>query len=333
MKASNRSTIVTMSDNTLAAIIHQIRWEAPRIISLELRPAEPGRPFVQAAAGAHIDLHLAPGLVRSYSLVHPDQIGQYTIAVLQDPNSRGGSRHVHEKLRVGQTITLGVPRNHFELQEDAPASVLVAGGIGITPLYAMLQRLAVLGRPAHLIYAARSRRDAAYVQEIAQLVAEHPQLSVEWHWDDEKAAPPALASLLAGTPSSTHLYACGPAPLLDAFESVCAQLSLPNTHLERFSALQAAPPEQAGAYTVELKRSGKLVAVPAGANLLETLLAAGVEMSHSCKEGICGACETRVLEGEVEHLDGILTSQEKAANKSMMVCVSRCRSERLVLDA
>jgi ferredoxin-NADP reductase len=322
-----------MSDPTVAAIIHQMRLEAPHIISLELRPADANKPFFPAQAGAHIDLHLADALVRSYSLVHPSPGGKYTVAVLRDRNSRGGSRHVHEQLRVGQTITIGQPRNHFALQEEASASVLIAGGIGITPVYAMLQRLAELKRPARLIYCARCRSEAAYVDEIAQLVAAHSQLSVDWHWDDEKGGPPDLGALLAGTPVSTHLYACGPAPLLDAFESACARLGLPHAHLERFAAPAASTSGEAVAYTVELKKSGQSVLVPAGANLLDTLLASGLNLSHSCKEGICGACETKVLAGEVEHLDGILTKQEQAANKSMMICVSRCRSSRLVLDA
>lgn len=325
--------LATMSESTVAAIIHQMRLEAPHIISLELLPADADQPFLPAQAGAHIDLHLADGLVRSYSLVHPNQDSKYTIAVLRDRNSRGGSRHVHEQLRVGQKITISKPRNHFALQEEASASVLIAGGIGITPVYAMLQRLAQLGRSAHLIYCARSRSEAAYVDEIAQLVAKHPHLSVTWYWDDERSGPPALDALLAGTPQSTHLYACGPAPLLDAFESVCARLGLPNVHLERFAAPSVSASVEAGSYTVELRKSGQSVLVPAGANLLDTLLASGFNLSHSCKEGVCGACETKVLEGDVEHLDGILTKQEQAANKSMMICVSRCRSARLVLDA
>lgn len=322
-----------MQANSITAIVHQMRIEAPNIVSLELRPTDVQRPFVQGQAGAHIDLHLSDGLVRSYSLVHPDQSSKYTVAVLKDRNSRGGSRYIHEKLRVGQVLTISEPRNNFSLIEDAPATVLIAGGIGITPLYAMLQRLAKLGCSAHLIYCARSLSEAAYVHEIEKLVESHPKLSVYWHWDDEKGAPPALEKLLAGTSASNHLYACGPVPLLDAFEAACSKLGLPNAHLERFSAPVTLSSGESGSYTVELRKSGKSVTVPAGANLLETLLSSGFNMSHSCKEGICGACETRVLEGDIEHLDGILTKQEQAANKSMMICVSRCRSEHLVLDA
>ena len=255
-----------MSDNTIPAIVHQMRMESPQIISLELRPVDPMKPFIQAQAGAHIDLHLQAGLVRSYSVVYPDQAGRYTVAVLKDRNSRGGSQHVHDKLRVGQTIQISEPRNHFALEEDAPANVLIAGGIGITPLYAMLQRLAELDRPAHLIYCARSRNDAAYADEIAALVARSPNLSVYWHWDDEKAAPPMLDALLAGTHPSTHLYACGPLPLLNAFESACAQLELTNVHLERFAAPVAATAGESGSYTVELRKSGQSDSVPAGAN-------------------------------------------------------------------
>ena len=325
-----------MSESSIPVIVHQMRLEAPEIVSLELRPVPGGPALPAVSAGAHIDLQLAPGLVRSYSLVYPDQAGAYTVAVLKDRASRGGSRRVHEQLRVGQTLQIGAPRNHFALHEDAPSSVLIAGGIGITPIYAMLQRLAALGRPARLIYAARSAREAAYVAEIERLLARAPQLSVHWHWDDEQGGPPDLQALLAGTEADAHLYACGPAPLLQAYERACETLGLQRVHLERFAALAPAPSAASASgsdCTVELRQSGKTVQVPADANLLDTLLAAGCSLSYSCHEGVCGACETRVLEGEVEHLDSILTADEQRANKSLMPCVSRPRSARLVLDA
>ena len=183
--------------SSLSVIVHQMRLEAPEIVSLELRPVAGGPELPAASAGAHIDLHLAPGLVRSYSLVYPTQPGAYTVAVLKDRASRGGSRQVHEQLRVGQRLQISAPRNHFALHEDAPSSVLVAGGIGITPIYAMLQRLAELGRPTRLIYAARSARDAAYVSEIQALLARSPRLSVHWHWDDEQGGPLDVAGRIA----------------------------------------------------------------------------------------------------------------------------------------
>ncbi len=273
-----------MPDATLPAVIHQMRLEAPGIVSLVLKPSDASRPFPPAQPGAHIDLHLGPVGVRSYSLVHPQQAGSYTIAVLQDPKSRGGSRHVHEQLRVGQVIPVSAPRNHFPLNEDAPATVLIAGGIGITPIFAMLERLAQLGSAAHLIYCARSRREAAYVQELADIVAAHPRLSVHWHWDDVQGGPPSLETLLAGTPASTHLYACGPAPLLNAYEAACARLGLPNAHLERFKAAATAPEPEGGNYTVEMRKSGKRIQVPAGANLLDALLDAECPVAFSCGE-------------------------------------------------
>lgn len=317
---------------THPARLHQIRWEAPHIISLELVAANGAPPFQPAPAGSHIDLHLGAGRVRSYSLVHPQQQGAYTVAVLKDRDSRGGSRHVHEQLRVGDVIPISPPRNHFALQEDAEHNVLVAGGIGITPIYAMLQRLAALGASAHLVYSARSRQDAAYVHAIQTLIQQNPQISVHWHWDGENGGPPVLTDLLAGHPPGSHFYACGPVPMLGAFEAACAQLGFKHVHLERFAAVQAPNTGSASAYTVELRRTGKTVAVPAGANLLDTLLSAGCDLPYSCHEGICGACETRVLSGEVEHLDSVLTHDEQTANQSMMVCVSRCRSGHLVLD-
>lgn len=317
----------------LQALVVQQRHEARDVLSLELRPARAADRFPAAAPGAHIDLHLAPGLVRSYSLVQAGTADRYTVAVLKDRASRGGSRHVHERLRVGQVIPIGAPRNHFPLHEDAPASVLVAGGIGITPVYAMLQRLAQLGRRAHLVYGARSRADAAYVAEIEALVGAHPALSAHFHWDDVQQAAPDLERLLSGHAPTTHAYCCGPGPMLDAFAAACQRLGLVHAHMERFAAAPQVDAGSTAGYTVELRRSGRTLAVPAGANLLDALLQAGCDISFSCREGLCGACETRVLSGDIEHRDSLLTPAERAANKSLMPCVSACRSATLALDA
>ena len=323
-----------MSSPTLQALVHHLRHEATGIVSVELRPLAPATTFPVVEAGAHIDLHLGNGLVRSYSLINPGESHRCVVAVLNDRNSRGGSRYVHGQLRVGQTIPISAPRNHFRLQEDAPHSVLLAGGIGITPVYAMFQRLAELQRSAQLIYCARNRQEAAFVAEIEALVHAHPTLSLRCRFDEEQGGPPDLVQLLDGHAKDTHFYACGPAPMLDACERACELLGQAHVHLERFAAGAPVTPSTAAAgYSVELRKSGKTVQVAPGVVLLDALLDAGVVLDHSCREGVCGACETKVISGDVEHHDLILTQQERAANKSMMICVSRCRSGRLVLDA
>lgn len=323
---------------TLQALVHAIRHEAEGIISIELRPAAEGVAFPAFTPGAHIDLHLGNGLVRSYSLCMPaSEPGarhpSYRVGVLRDRGSRGGSRWVHEQLRVGQTITISAPRNHFELDASASHSVLVAGGIGVTPLLCMLRQLTSEGRSVEMVYCARNRREAAFVEDIEDLAAAHG-VSVQWHFDQEAGQPPQLAALLAGKGAGSHYYCCGPTAMLDAFEATCGQLGYPHVHIERFAAVELPPDAQDGAFDVYLEQSDKTVHVPAGKSLLDALLDEGVACDHSCKEGVCGSCEVRVLDGEIEHHDGILTKKEKESNQVMMVCVSRAKSQspRLVLD-
>jgi len=323
-----------MPSPTLTARIHAMCHEAQGVISIELRPAEGAAAFPPFTAGAHIDLHLPNGLVRSYSLLNSQDDGQrYVIGVLHDRNSRGGSRHVHEQLRIGTQLPISAPRNNFALDESARHSVLVAGGIGVTPMLSMLDRLVALSRQVDVIYCARSRREAPFVERVKALALDG-DVRVTWHFDDERGGPPRLDELLAACPADTHVYCCGPGPMLDAFELACAEHGYANRHIERFSAasdVADAAMAQEG-YRVELRRSGKTLDVPVGASLLDTLLEAGVKHDFSCREGVCGACETKVLAGEVDHRDSILGKAERAANKTMMVCVSGCRKGPLVLD-
>ncbi len=321
-----------MTEALLEARVQALRLEARDVISVELQPAQPGGTLPPFEPGSHIDLHLADGLVRSYSLLNGASDRRYVIGVLKSRDSRGGSRHVHEQLRLGAQLRISAPRNNFRLVEDAPRSVLVAGGIGVTPLLAMLRRLAQLGRAAEFIYCARSRQDAAFLGELEALAASHPQVGLRCHFDDVAGGPPDLLELLGGRPADTHFYCCGPAPMLAAFERGCEVLGLKNSHLERFTPLEQAPSVGTGECLVELRRSGRTAAVAPGVSILDALLAAGVDAEHSCREGICGACETRVISGDVEHRDSILTEDERSANKSMMICVSRCRGGTLVLD-
>lgn len=306
--------------------VHAMRFEAQGIVSVELVSPQ-GAELPAFAAGAHIDLHLPNGVVRSYSLSNsPLERQRYVIGVLNDRNSRGGSRYVHEQLRVGATIQIGAPRNNFPLDESAAHTVLIAGGIGITPIYSMLNELRRMGKSVELLYCARSRNEAAFVDH---LVAEG---RAQTHFDQEAGGPPDLRGYLASKPAASHFYCCGPTPMLNAFESLCAELNLPHVHVERFAPAEPVVAMQGSEYECQLARSQKMVLVPAGKSLLDALLEAGVDVDHSCREGVCGSCETAVLDGVPEHRDGVLTKAERESGKTMMVCVSGCKGNRLVLD-
>lgn len=321
-----------MGEALLDVRVHALRLEARDVISVELQPAEAGAKLPAFEPGAHIDLHLPDGLVRSYSLLNSASERRYVIGVLNARDSRGGSRYVHEQLRLGAQLRISAPRNHFRLLEDAPRMVLLAGGIGVTPLLAMLRRLVQLGKPVEFIQCARSRADGAFLHEIESIAAEHPQVQLRHHFDDVQGGPPDLRKLLAGKPADTHFYGCGPSPMLAAFEDACAALGHVHVHLERFAPIDQAPSTVTQTCTVELRRSGRSLQVGPDVSILDAVLAAGIPADYSCHEGMCGACETKVISGDVEHRDSILTQQERAASKSMMICVSRCRGGTLVLD-
>ena len=217
-------------DNRLAAFVHTLRFEAQGILGVELRPQD--QVFPPFSAGAHIDLHLPNGLVRSYSLLNsPEDCGRYVLGILRDRGSRGGSAFVHDSLRVGMQLQISRPRNLFPLEENAAHSVLVAGGIGVTPIYCMFNRLRALGRSVELLYCARSRQEAAFVEELAASDA-----AIQLHFDDEKGGPMDLGAFLGARASTAHFYCCGPTPMIDAFETHCERLGHPHVHIERFAA-------------------------------------------------------------------------------------------------
>lgn len=307
--------------------VRRIEWEAEGVISVELQRPD-GAPLPAFSAGAHIDLTLPNGLTRSYSLLSDQSDNQrYVIGVGLDAASRGGSAYMHSQLRVGQIIPITGPRNHFPLVEDAEKVVLIAGGIGITPLFAMMRRLKALNRNFELHYATRSRQRMAFLLQLQQLGAVHP------HCDDEQGGRPLdLATIIQKQPPGTHFYCCGPTPMLTAFEQATAQLPGETVHVEYFSPKPQDPNAESNTFTVVLARSGKEYVVPADKSILEVLTHQGMKLDSSCQDGICGTCETRVIEGLPDHRDSVLTKAEREANKSMMICVSRCKGERLVLD-
>ncbi len=277
--------------------------------------------------GAHIDLHLPNGLVRQYSLTVPETEPpqRYVVGIKRDPASRGGSRYVHDELHVGKTLKISQPRNHFALKEDAPHVVLIAGGIGITPIWCMVQRLEQLGKSWKLYYSCRSRADAAFLEPMQKMP------SVHFHFDDENEGKFLdIAAVVAQAPKDAHLYCCGPGPMLKAFEAATQGWADEQTHVEYFTAKAA--PAKSGGFVVELSRSGEEHFIPEGKTILQVLLDAGVDVDYSCELGICGACETRVISGIPEHRDAILSEEEQAENTRVMICCAGCKSDRLVLD-
>ncbi|WP_077002798.1 PDR/VanB family oxidoreductase [Variovorax sp. KK3] len=305
-----------------------IRWEADGVQSFEFRDVA-DRALPGFLPGAHVDLHLPNGMSRSYSLCNDcAETDRYVVAVARDAKSRGGSIAMHDTLRVGQLLKVGRPRNHFPLDEEAAKSVLIAGGIGITPMWCMLQRLQALGRDWELFYAARGRQNAAFLRELRALSAQHPG-RVHLHFDQEQGLFD-LAPVLRALPAGAHVYCCGPLPMLEAFERLTADRPPAQVHLEYFQAKDA--PAAAGGVQVELSRSKKVVTVAEGKTVLDAVLDAGIDVPYSCMEGICGSCEVVVLEGEPDHRDSVLSDQQKRSNKTMMLCCSGARSARLVLD-
>lgn len=314
----------TTATTTVEMRLHSIRYAAQDTHLYEFRRPD-GAVLPKAEPGAHIDLHLPNGMMRQYSLCTADGDPRaYVVGVKRDRASRGGSRYIHEYLQVGEILKIGGPRNNFPLKEDAGHSVLIAGGIGVTPIWCMAQRLVKLGRSFELHYACRTRSEAAFLEELEAL----PQAKL--HFDDEAGGFLDLAPIVANAPAGAHFYCCGPLPMLAGYEAAAKALPAEQVHVEYFSAKEEAA--TGGGYVVELRRSGREFPIPEGRTILQVLRDAGVDVPYSCEEGVCGACETQVISGEVDHRDNILTEKERLESKTIMVCCSGAKSARLVLD-
>jgi len=284
-----------------------------------------GAPLPDGEAGAHIGVHMANGIMRQYSLVHAAIAPtSYVVGVKRDAASRGGSRWMHDELREGAWLQIEAPRNNFPLAEHAHSSVLFAGGIGITPIYSMVRRLQALGRPWTLHFACRSRLDAAFHDELEALGR------TQFHFDDEAGRFFDMAGAVKRAERDAHLYCCGPAPMLAAFEAATADWPRELVHVEYFTARAEAA--TAGGFSVDCARSNKSFFIPPGRKILHVLREGGVTVSSSCEEGICGACEVDVLSGIPDHRDAILTAAEREENKTMFVCCSGAKTDKLVLD-
>jgi ferredoxin-NADP reductase len=318
-----------MNSLLLKVRLQSIRYEAVDIVSLRLRSLEGELPVW--TPGSHVDVHLPNGMVRSYSLSNL-KVGdeEYRLTVQRDPATRGGSKAMHDDLSVGQMLEISQPRNNFPLCESAVGTVFIAGGIGVTPFLPMAQRLNDVRRPWTMYYSVRTPDRAAHLDEL-QSVAASPQGRLEMNFDGQPGGEMLdLKDLLNSLPLDTHVYCCGPEGMLSTYR-VAAVEALPaeQVHFEYFcSTVDAA----AGGYIVSLAKSGKEVRVNEGETLLKALQAVGVDVTYSCEQGVCGACKTRVLSGTPDHRDMILSEREYAEGKTMMICCSGSKSERLVLD-
>ncbi|WP_253830104.1 PDR/VanB family oxidoreductase [Prauserella aidingensis] len=308
------------------ARVAEIRRQADGVVGIVLTDPAGGR-LPDWAPGAHIDLVLPDGTTRQYSLCGDRwDAHAYRVAVLREPSSRGGSAYVHDSLREGDLVGLGGPRNSFPLV-PAPRYLFVAGGIGITPLLPMIAQADMVGADWTLLYGGRSRNSMAFLDELGR------------HGDRVRVAPQDETGLLdlpafLGTPrEDTRIYACGPAPLLDALADATADWPSTSARTERFVARERSGSGSDSSFEVTLARSGRTISVGRDETALEAIGAAGVDVLSSCRQGTCGTCETTVLEGRPDHRDSILDDDDRQAGDCMYPCVSRAvPGDRLVLD-
>ena len=328
------------ADVTLVVRVASVEALTPHIKTFRLVAAD-GSPLPGWTAGAHVQVQVpaAPGRRehaqwRSYSLIGLDPqadgaagTAQYRIAVRREDDGRGGSRYMHEELHRGDTLTIRPPVNHFPLAEP-PEVILIAGGIGITPIASMATALLAQRRALRLHYSGRSRAQLAFTDELAALLGARLHL----HADDEPATKLSLEALLSAADPQQPIYVCGPAGMIDATLQIAERLGWPRSavHYELFTEAQPLAGDQP--FEVELKSSGRVLTVPADRSLLDTLNDHGADVMYDCRSGYCGLCSTGVCSGDIDHRDTYLSEAEKAGGHVMQVCVSRARAGRLVLD-
>lgn len=284
------------------------------------------------SAGAHVDVKMPNGITRQYSLCnHPHENHRYQIAVLKDPASRGGSVAMHQQISIGDRIEISEPKNLFPLAHDAKRSLLFAGGIGITPILCMAERLAHTHADFELHYCTRSPDKTAFMQRIqASAFANR----VHFHFDDGDAGQKLdAASVLASPHSDTHVYVCGPSGFMEHVLETAKAQDWPTAQLHR-EYFSAAPISRADddSFDVQISSTGQIINVPADKTVIEALEAFDIEIPFSCESGMCGTCLTRVLEGVPDHKDVFLTEEERAKNDQFTPCCSRAKSAQLVLD-
>ena len=326
---SSREFAAAIGLEEMQVRIVEVRDEARDIRSYCLQPAATGASMPAFSAGAHIDVIVEPDLVRQYSLCSdPADRSHYRIGVQKDPNSRGGSATLFETFETGSVIEISEPRNHFALDESGSDYTLIAGGIGITPILAMASRLAAIGKRFHLYYLARSddRFGFSWIVD-APNVAPH----VTRHCDIRDGLPDLKA--VCGTyRDGLHIYCCGPGPLMDAVKQICEDWPPGTVVFEHFSRDDDPTEDSGDSFQVQIGEGGPCFTIGPGQSILEVLTDNGYKLSSQCKEGLCGTCEVGLLAGEADHRDLVLSDEEKAGNFCIMICISRAKSKKLVLD-
>jgi ferredoxin-NADP reductase len=318
---------VEHDEESLRLRVVAMAWEAEGVLSVHLRRPHDGD-LPAWRPGAHLDLHLPGVITRQYSLCgDPRDRSTWRIAVLREQDSKGGSRAVHETLRPGDLVDVVGPRNNFAFVESE-SYFFIAGGIGITPLLPMLAEAERSGARWSLLYGGRTRASMAFLAGLA----EHEE-KVTVRPQDEFGLLD-VASALGKPQEDTQVYCCGPEPLIAAVEEMCEKWPRGALHVERFAARprEAADPAGEAPFELVLARTGRTLTVEPGQSILQALEATGLDRANSCRDGVCGTCETAVLEGIPDHRDSLLDEDEKAANDTMMVCVGRALSSKLVLD-
>ncbi|WP_428424973.1 PDR/VanB family oxidoreductase [Methylibium sp.] len=315
--------------NTLQLEVSNFRSEAKDIVVLELRDRSRNS-LPSFTPGSHLEVYLPDGLVRHYSIYNdPTERDRYCLGIGLSQNSRGGSRYIHESIRQGDTLVVSEPRNNFPLVAEAEEYCFIAGGIGITPILSMIKWCIGEGKSWCLYYCVRSRQRAAFYEEIRSLGT---PASVHFHFDEEQGGrffEPCRA--LQDLSAAVHIYCCGPAPLMNAVQSATQERPEDHVHFEWFSPKSQIQVDHR-AFTLVIRSSGRRLAVPPEQSILDVLDDHGISVPYSCREGLCATCQTTVISGIPDHRDSVLSMEQRASNRTMLVCVSRSRSDTLELD-
>jgi ferredoxin-NADP reductase len=319
-----------MPERDFELVITRIDTVAKGILRLTLARQD-GDDLPLWEPGAHVDLVFRANgaeYVRQYSLCGPiDDRRSWQVAVLHAPNGRGGSAHIHTVFAEGDTLQVAGPRNNFPLA-PAPSYLFIAGGIGITPIIPMLVEVSAANADWRLVYCGRSSETMAFIDEVVALGGD----KVLVHESDARGLL-NLTELIGEADSESVIYCCGPESMLNAVDESCALWVEGRVHVERFTRREDGPADSGSAFEVEFSRSGLVATVPVGRSILDIAEELGVVIDSSCQEGVCGSCETKVLSGTPCHRDSVLSAKERAAGQTIMVCVSRSCSSRLILDA